>query len=112
MFLEYLDLKHSIKYVKNVANMSPSGKGPLLKCGRFSVGEFLPIVDFCNLKGYHLFNESRNVSIESQIKSYIFLIQKSFSNIMVILFSLDNTESLTELKLFQSIELFPMEKYI
>jgi hypothetical protein len=30
--------------------MSPSGKGPLLKCGKYSVGEFEPIVNFCDLK--------------------------------------------------------------
>ena len=50
IYLNSLNLKYEIKIAKNVAEMSPSGKGPLLKCGRFSIGEYEAIVNFCNIK--------------------------------------------------------------
>ena len=50
IYLEELNLKFKIEQVKNVNEMSPSGKVPLLKCGKYSVGEFEPIVNFCDLK--------------------------------------------------------------
>lgn len=71
IYLDALNLNFGIKFAKNVNEMSPSGnskpkslkivyqsfnfmyclgKGPLLKCGKYCVGEFEPIVNFCSLK--------------------------------------------------------------
>ncbi|CAF0779475.1 unnamed protein product [Brachionus calyciflorus] len=79
IYLSLLNLNHEIRYVKNVNEMSPSGKGPLLKCGKYSIGEFEPIVNFCNLKGYRLLANYLDNSKKTEIKSYILLIQKAFS---------------------------------
>ena len=64
-------MQFSVKYAKNVCEMSPSGKinlliqplkkllwfklqfygkSPLLKSGKYVIGEFEPIVSFCNIK--------------------------------------------------------------
>lgn len=83
ILLKSLELEHEIKMAKNVADMSPSGRGPLLKCGRFTIGEFEPIVNFCHLKGFHLQAEAPDELMQNQIKSYLLLIQKSFSDVMV-----------------------------
>ncbi len=50
---------------------------------RFTIGEFEPIVNFCHLKGYHLQSEAPDELMQNQIKSYLLLIQKSFSDVMV-----------------------------
>ncbi len=74
IYLNSLNLKYELKHAKNAVDMSPSGidsslfycggtlkkmsvfylifkgKGPMLKCGRYSIGEYEPIVNFCHLK--------------------------------------------------------------
>lgn len=67
IYLSVLNLDFEIKRVKNVNEMSPSGilkflnkfkvcinlklgRGPLLKCGKYSIGEYESIVNFSNLK--------------------------------------------------------------
>jgi hypothetical protein len=50
LYLDVLSLKYELRVARNVVNMSPSNKSPLLKCGRYSIGEYEPIVNFCQLK--------------------------------------------------------------
>ena len=52
IYLNELNLSMELKFAKNVFEMSPSGKSPVLRCGRYTIGEFEPIVNFCNLKVY------------------------------------------------------------
>jgi hypothetical protein len=127
IYLNTLNLRFTIRRVNNANQMSPSGSrkktqniftknshlykkyqylgiGPLLKCGRFSLGEYEPIVNFCNLKvtrhktrdfsynktsnryifqGFRLLSDYLNHSNKSFVKSYILLIQKAFSDTIV-----------------------------
>jgi hypothetical protein len=54
----------------------------LLRCGRYSIGEFESIVNFCSLKGYRL-NKKDKEEKESLIKSYMLLINKEYSDMIV-----------------------------
>ena len=90
LYLHALGLPFELRTAKNVAEMSPSAKCPLLKCGRFVIGEFEPIVSFCQLKGHTLGNEANTTtSSEShlkrrtQCKALLFLVQKHYSNMIV-----------------------------
>ncbi|RMZ99129.1 metaxin-2 isoform X1, partial [Brachionus plicatilis] len=80
IYLSILNLNFEIKRVKNVNEISPSGRGPLLKCGKYSIGEYESIVNFSNLKGYRLLANFLDSSKKNEIKSYMLLIQSSYSD--------------------------------
>lgn len=61
IYLNELNLSMELKFAKNVFEMSPSGKSPVLRCGRYTIGEFEPIVNFCNLKVFIDYFLYRNI---------------------------------------------------
>ena len=49
-FLHMCDLQFTIEMRSNAEHMSPSGKVPFIKAGKFVIAEMDPIVSFVNTK--------------------------------------------------------------
>ena len=112
IYLNALNLKYELRFAKNVSEMSPSGKSPLLRCGRYSVGEYEPIVNFCNLKGYRLLSDYLDHSKRAHIKSYILLISKTYSDVIDYFLWKDSKNNQPIKKAFTNNYPFPLNHFL
>jgi len=111
LFLDKLNLKFDIKKVKNVCEMSPSGKSPVLKCGKYIIGEFETIVNFCELKNLSLHRNS-SPEVKSQIKAYLSLVENTFHDLINYFLWQDDKCKQAVFQVYDSLYAWPLSKIL
>ncbi|XP_037075469.1 metaxin-2-like [Pollicipes pollicipes] len=77
-FLKMCSLEYTVEQRANAENMSPSGRVPLLRCGKFVISEFDPIVAFVTKKGIMLNNlDSKH---QADMQAFISLVHNVLGN--------------------------------
>jgi len=72
-FLHMCGLKFETSQVENCEHMSPSGKLPVLHCGKHLISEANTIVEFVNAKGHRL-DEHLSDADRNKLKAYLALV--------------------------------------
>lgn len=78
-FLKMCGLKFSVEMRPNAEHMSPSGKVPFIRCGKFVIADFEPIAAFVNAKGIYLSNHLDNMQ-RADMRAYMSLINNVLMN--------------------------------
>jgi len=77
-FLHMCELKFEIEQAKNAEHISPSGKLPVLHCGKFIISEPNQIIDFVNVKGHRL-DDHLSEDDCAKLKAYMALVNNVLS---------------------------------
>ncbi|CAB4066272.1 MTX [Lepeophtheirus salmonis] len=78
-FLRMCDLEYTVVMMSNAAEMSPSGKVPFIKAGKFVIAEISPIIAHANSKGISLCKHL-DMDQKADMKAYMTLVENVLGN--------------------------------
>merc|ERR1712183_372775 len=89
------DLNFKIEQLPNAEFISPSGKLPVIQCGKYIISEPNSIIDFVKVKGHRL-DDHLNDDDKAKLKAYMSLVNSKLTPAQkYIAWSLDDTDEIT-----------------